>query len=308
MSLRQSAVFGLRARGQGGSSVGLRWIAAAVLGLLVLVSAPARTAMADEESVLQALTESTDFRVRVNAALALGRLGAQAPDGTREALEQALGDAHPTVRVACATALSTLKDPAAIPALERRLSVETSASVAAQLRLSLTVLRRADDGDLEDPDTSATAPRALASDVRFVVTLGTMRNRTNVGGDGLRLVLSKASRTYAATLHGTVMVEHDGPLLRQAAARHVPVITLDGNLARITESRVGGGTQVQARVEFTVRRDQNLKGTLSGAATTFGPGSGLTDDGRRQLEEDAVSAAVQSALRGAEQGLLVAAR
>jgi hypothetical protein len=285
----------------------LRWVAV-LLAFFAVAGAPAGRAMADDESVLRALTESTDFRVRVNAALALGRLGAQAPDGTREALEQALGDAHPAVRVASATALSTLKDPAAIPALERRLAVEGSASVAAQLRLSLTVLRRADDGDLDDPDTAAPAPARLASDVRFVVTLGTMRNRSAIGGDGLRVVLSKASRQYAAALHGTVVVDRDGPLLRQAAARRVPVITLDGNVTRVTESRVAGGSQVQARVEFTVRRDQNLKGTLSGAATTFGPGSGLTDDGRRQLEEDAVSAAVQSALRGAEQGLLVAAR
>jgi hypothetical protein len=88
----------------------------------------------------------------------------------------------------------------------------------------------------------------------------------------------------------------------------VPVITLDGNVTAVTESRVAGGVQVQARVEFTVRRDQTLKGTLSGAATTFGPGAGITDEGRRQLQDDAVAAAVQSALRGAEQGLLVAAR
>ena len=284
-----------------------RWAALFAVFWIAWAS-PSGAALADDESVLHALTESTDFRVRVNAALALGRLGAQAPEGTREALEQALGDAHPAVRVASATALSALKDPAAIPALERRLAVEGSASVAAQLRLSVTQLHRADDGDLEDPDTPPAPSHALATDVRFVVTLGTMRNRTNVGGDELRRVLGKASRLYAAALHGTVVVDHDGPLLRQAAARRIPVITLDGNVTRVTETRVAGGSQVQARVEFTVRRDQNLKGTLSGAATTFGPGAGLTDEGRHQLEEDAVSAAVQSALRGAEQGLLVAAR
>jgi hypothetical protein len=277
---------------------------------LTALTAPVGLAAADEESVLHSLTGSTDFRVRVNAALALGRMGSEAPDGTREALEQALADAHPAVRVAAATGLATLKDSTAIPALERRLAVEGSASVAAQLRLSITQLRHADDGDLEDPaDTSASpAPAHLAPDVRLVVTLGTMRNRTTVGGEELRRVLSKASHQYAAALHGTVLAEPNAPVLRQAAARRVPVITLDGNVTRVSESRVAGGSQVQARVEFTVRRDQNLRGTLSGAATTFGPGAGLTDDARRQLEEDAVSAAVQSALRGAEQGLLVAAR
>jgi hypothetical protein len=275
---------------------------------VLALTAPVGLAVADEESVLRSLTGSTDFRVRVNAALALGRMGSEAPDGTREALEQALADAHPAVRVAAATGLATLKDSAAIPALEHRLAVEGSASVAAQLRLSITQLRRADDGDLEDPADTSASPAHLTPDVRLVVTLGTMRNRTTVGGDELRRVLSKASHQYAAALHGTVLAEPNAPLLRQAAARRVPVVTLDGNVTRVTESRVAGGSQVQARVEFTVRRDQNLRGTLSGAATTFGPGAGLTDDARRQLEEDAVSAAVQSALRGAEQGLMVAAR
>ena len=307
VSLCRPAAIAQGAQGRGGW-VGRMGRAGAFAASLAVLGAAPGTARADAESILHALTESTDFRVRVNAALALGRSGSEAPDGTREALEQALGDAHPAVRVAAATALASLKDSAAIPALERRLAVESSASVAAQLRLSLTVLRRADDGDLEDPDTAPAPTQALTSDVHYVVTLGTMRNRTSVGGDEVRRVLSRASRLYAAALHGTVVVDHDGPLLRQAAARRIPVITLDGNVTRVTESRVAGGAQVQARVEFTVRRDQNLKGTLSGAATTFGPGAALTDESRRQLQDDAVSAAVQSALRGAEQGLLVAAR
>ena len=109
-------------------------------------------------------------------------------------------------------------------------------------------------------------------------------------------------------MRGGVFVDGDESLRQQANARHVPVITLDGNVTQITEARVGGGTQVQVRVEFAVRRGQTLKGTVSGAATTFGPGSDITDQGRRKLEEDAVQAAVQSALRGAEDGLLVAAR
>ncbi|HEX4448165.1 MAG TPA: hypothetical protein VH044_15560, partial [Polyangiaceae bacterium] len=93
-----------------------------------------------------------------------------------------------------------------------------------------------------------------------------------------------------------------------AAARHVPVITLDGNVMQVAESRVGGGTQVQVHVEFAVRRGQTLKGTVSGAATTFGQGGEMTEESRRKLQQDAVAAAVQSALRGAEDGLLVAAR
>jgi len=76
---------------------------------------------------------------------------------------------------------------------------------------------------------------------------------------------------------------------------------------QVTESRVEGSVQVQARVEFAVRREQTLKGTLSGAATTFGSGQVISDQGRRQLQDDAVDGAVQSALRGADQGLMIAA-
>ena len=70
---------------------------------------------------------------------------------------------------------------------------------------------------------------------------------------------------------------------------------------------MAGSVQVQARVEFAVRREQTLRGTLSGAATTFGSSPTLSDQGRRSLQDDAVDGAVQSALRGADQGLMVAA-
>jgi hypothetical protein len=85
------------------------------------------------------------------------------------------------------------------------------------------------------------------------------------------------------------------------------VLTLDGSVMQVTEARVEGSVQVQARVEFAVRREQTLKGTLSGAATTFGSGQVISDQGRRQLQDDAVDGAVQSALRGADQGLMIAA-
>jgi hypothetical protein len=55
-----------------------------------------------------------------------------------------------------------------------------------------------------------------------------------------------------------------------------------------------------------VSREKILKGTLSGAATTFGSSPTLSDLGRRRLQDDAVDGAVESALRGADQGLIVA--
>lgn len=273
-------------------------LAAVAAGVLAGRSALAQ----DVASAMRELAQSNDFRVRVSAALYLGRTRSAV---AREALESALRDAHPAVRIAAAAALGSMGDPAAIGPLSRHLAGEPSASVRAQIQSSLAQLRRgvaASQGADEDP-------RTLAPGVRYVVRLGTMRNATGVRGDDLRRVLQNAARTRARALRGAAVVAGSDPhLLAQASARHLPIITLDGSVMQLTEARVAGSVQVQARVEFAIRREQTLRGTVSGAATTFGSGPSLSEQGRRQLQDDAVDGAVQSALRGAEQGLMVAAR
>jgi HEAT repeats len=270
-----------------------------VLAAVALCVAPRLALAQDPGGALHDLIDSSDFRVRVNAALYLARTHAT---GAREALEHALSDAHPAVRVAAAAALGSLGDPAAIVALARRHASEPSASVGAQLQASIDQLRR---GAPADAASSATG--RLGPNVRYVVRLGNMRNPSGVRGEDLRRVLQSAARSRARGIHGTAIVDADAALMAQAVERHLPVLTLDGSVMQLSESRVEGSVQVQARVEFAVRREQTLKGTLSGAATTFGSSPTLSDQGRRQLQDDAVDGAVQSALRGADQGLMIAA-
>ncbi|HLK40541.1 MAG TPA: HEAT repeat domain-containing protein [Polyangiaceae bacterium] len=262
------------------------------------VARPPVSTRADEGSAaLRELESSSDFRVRVTAALLVGRAR---PPGSREALERALNDAHSAVRAAAAAALGTLGDPQALPALRRRLPADPSASVQAQIKATmdrLTSAQAADEG-----------PADAASETRFVVRLGTMRNRTGVRGDEVRQVLLESAKARARALRGAVVVDADSAPPHATGPRRVPVIALDGSVMQLVESRVGGVFQVQARVEFTLRHDQSLKGTLSGAATTLGSGAAMSDQARKELEDTAIDAAVQSALRGAEQGLIVAAR
>src|SRR5262249_54182545 len=146
------------------------------------------------------------------------------------------------------------------------------------------------------------SPRDLGSAVQFVVKLGTMSNGSGVRGEELRHVLRDAARSRAVAIRGAAIVDGDNALLRQAAQRHLPVITLDGNLIQLTESQVADTLQVQAKVEFALRRDQTIKGTLSGGATSFGSGPTISEQGRRKLQDEAIDGAVQSALRGADQG------
>ena len=75
-------------------------------------------ALADARTdfLMRMLATSTQFRVRAQAALALG-----AQSGIKDvvpALTSALKDEHPAVRAACAAALERLGDPSAIPALK----------------------------------------------------------------------------------------------------------------------------------------------------------------------------------------------
>jgi hypothetical protein len=276
------------------------WLCALALGAAATSVTPA--APADDGSVaVRELTDSNDFRVRVSAALLLGRTR---PPGAREALERALGDPHPAVRIAVATALGAIGDTASVPVLERRLSSEPSPGVVAQLRATIGMLRRGGSADPGDDSSD----RELSQSVRYIIKLGGMRNGAGVRGDDLKRVLRESTRSRAKSLRDAAVVEADSPLLAQAAQRRIPVVTLDGNVTQLLESKVAGSLQVQAHVEFTVRRDQTLRGTLSGGATTFGSGPTISEDGRRHLEDDAVDGAVQSALRGADQGLMVAAR
>lgn len=264
------------------------------------VLGPSWSSAAEPSSAIQELARSTDFRVRVNAALLIGRAR---PAGALEALERALDDGHPTVRAAAAEALASLGDPRGLPSLERRLMSERSPSVKAQIQASIEQLRSGAAQSQSSEDGSARP----SADVRCVLTIGMMRNASGVRGDELRRVLADAARNRARVLRGIAVVHDDASSLRQAAARHVPIITLDGNVTQLTEARVGTSLQVHAAVEFTVRRDQTLRGTVSGAATTFGSGPSISDEGHRRLQDDAIDGAVESALRGAEQRLIVAA-
>ena len=263
-----------------------------------LVCGSARVSPADEPSGVRTdLLAGPDFRVRVSAALYLGK--AKPPDA-RFLLERALDDAHPAVRAAAAAALAAVGDPGAIPALQRHLSSEGSGAVKSQLRTSIEALKPKDE-----------PPALTIGNARYVVQLGDMKNATNVRGDSLGSVMRSAAKERAASLKGAVIVDGaDAGVMRQARARHIPVLLLDGTLTRLAQGEADVNVMFQAQVEFMVRRvpQQTLQGTFSGAATTVDSAQALTNQGRIvELQNRAVDGAVESAMRGAARGLSQAA-
>lgn len=234
--------------------------------------------------------QAKDFRVRVSTLLELGK---SKQPGARAEIERALTDPHPSVRIAAAAALRALGDPAAVPALESRLSQEAAESVRAQIQSTLTALRGA------------------SARPRYIVQLGAMRNNTSVQSAELGRVMRLSARAHASSLSGGMFIDGDDAAIRNAKERKIPVLQLDGQLNRLQHQATGGSVSFQASVEFSVRRvpEQTLKGVLSGAASTTDSVQVLGMPARvAEIQSRLVDGAVESAMRHAEQGLLAAAR
>jgi hypothetical protein len=250
----------------------------------------------DAQSAGADLAHAADFRVRVSAALLLGKTR---PEGARIMLEHALDDAHAAVRTAAAAALASLGDPAAVPALDRHSKNESSGSARAQMRTSIAALSHS--GEALQP------PAPVHS--RYAVAIGRMKNLTGVRGGELSNVLRDAARLQAHSLPGAIVYDEGDPGTTRAANK-MPVLLLEGQITRMAQAQSGDAMRIEARVEFSVKRvpQQTLKGTLSGGATTVESVRTLSAERLIELENQTVGSAVESALRGADSGLTLAAK
>jgi len=136
------------------------------LGTL-LVSSVALAQGSDLERLIYNLANSEDFRVRTQAALALG---ASKSDRALSPLCSALADYNTTVRAASAAALGRLAQPAGKECLEKRLGVETSDVVKATIEKALDVIK---NGGGAEP--------AFVSDTKFYVSIGKASDKTGRG-------------------------------------------------------------------------------------------------------------------------------
>lgn len=267
-------------------ALGLVWLLGLLLALL-------GTASAEDTSRARTDLNDPDFRVRVAAALALGK----SRDGSARApLEGALGDTNLAVRSAAAAALGQLNDTAAVPALQRAVAKETSESVKAQMTQSLDMLNKL----------------LTLQGVQVVIQVGNMKNSSGVRGEQLSDVMRNATASRARSMPNAVVAgPQDSALLQRAHDKQIPVMALDGTILRLSQTQASNTMTVQAQIEFSMRKvpDQTLKGTLTGAATTVGTSQGPTSAiGILRLQDQAVDGAVESALRGADRGIVVAAR
>jgi hypothetical protein len=257
--------------------------AASFVALVLVLIASSSVSTAQEFSTLKRdLASGSDFRLRVGAALALGRTHARA---ALDPLVAALDDPNPAVRVAAAAALGALGQRDAADALRMHIGRETSPAVRAQLENALAKLENSKS------DVGA----------RYLVKLGELKNLSGARGDRLAAQFRGATRARAAALPGVELVSEVSEGRREAASRKLPLLMLDGVLNNLSQGKDGERTIVSAQVEYVFRKipEHALTGSVRGTAHAL-ESAKLVDAGRvAELEMQALEAAVESAMKGA---------
>jgi hypothetical protein len=280
-----------RTTGSRARAVARALLAALFAALLAALTSAPRTAVADEDAAaLHDLATAGDFRLRVAAALALGK--SRGPS-VRPALERALGDAHPAVRSAAAAALGSLGDVAALGALRAALAQEATPGVKAQIE---TTIKRLSAGAVKP---------------RFLVSVGKVENKSGDSSSAITSTFRTSTRSSIAMVSGVELLSEGTDASAEGKSRNLPAFTLDGSLTQLAKRQGSDGVGYSARVEYVIRRmpDQVLKGTMSGTAQALA--DAVQVRGQKELDQlqtEAIGAAVDTALKGATKTLDAATR
>jgi hypothetical protein len=258
------------------------------IGLLVIATSMAGGPAGAQPvgDLVQKLQQSSDFRVRVQAALELGKTKGRP---ARLALQAALDDENAAVRAAAAAGLKVLGDPAALDDLHKHEN-DSSPAVRAQIQSTVTALQSA--------STAGKASQKPDVLVQF--------GKIHVGASASGIALDDVERTSKqklGQLPGIAVVDagKDAPAPRGG----VPVIMLTGRVKQLEQSREGSSVVYLASVEFVLHKmpGQTIKGVVSGSARASG-----SPDERQELQKSALEAAIDSAVRRAPQALRAAAQ
>jgi hypothetical protein len=178
----------------------------AALGALLAVAllGIAGSARADKvEDAIAQLSSSDDFRVRTQAALALGSSKDQRAVGP---LCSGLEDENVTVRAAAAAALGKLK-LGGVDCLEKRQESEESSTVKAVIGKSIAKIRAA---EAEEP--------AIGSDTRYYVAVGEVSDKTGRDKGEVDKLVRKTMKSALSSHEGWLLAPR-GETTAQARAR-----------------------------------------------------------------------------------------
>lgn len=272
---------------------------------LLLGSVAGPTSAEDQAALVRLLRNSEDFRVRVQAAFALGRL---ADARSEPALENALRDTAPAVRAAAADALGRLHQPTAITALQQALN-DPSAAVRQQAGRAIEQLMALDEAQAVTLPVMLSQPAATShadlDNARYVVMVGSIENRSGYLGSAMATRMRYEVEQNLKRIQGVAAIDNShgitAELSNELTRRRLPVMRLDGNLTRVRTEARAPAISVRCEVSLLLMEEPEriMRSMMNGAAT--GTDELRRSDNRQQvhLAEQALAGAVRSALSNA---------
>lgn len=260
----------------------VRWIGlAAIAGAALTATVPARAQQTRTAFLIERLKyppksgTSDDFRVRTNAALALGQSNDdEAVDHLCRALEV---DPSEVVRQAVAAALKRLERQTALKCLRERQGDERSSAVKLQITRAIEALEAA-GGDKDGP---AVAARQIVADgpwkpkfiqsAKYYVSISPVANNTDRGKDEIsRIVLDAVRTKLEASGQFQVAPEEETPavakgvMTKRKLKGYYLSISVDGF------DYAGGNLRVRVKCAVFTYPNKDLRGHFTPGATQQG--------------------------------------
>ena len=178
---------------------------AVLLGALILLASGRAAAERSVKDLAERLRNASDFRVRVQAALALG---ASKSNDAVPPLCDGLEDANATVRSASAAGLGRLKKTDGISCLEKRAKSESNASVKTQIQRSITQIKSGGSAG------AGSLARAPDGSTKWYVAIGETANKGDRSNGEIDAIVQKALRR-ALLANSAMAVAPEGETIAQ---------------------------------------------------------------------------------------------
>ncbi len=235
----------------------------------------------DVERLIYNLANNEDFRVRTQAALALG---ASKSERAQAPLCSALGDSNTTVRAASAAALGRLGLKGGQECLERRLSSETSDVVKATIQKALEVIKNGGAGAAEP---------AFVSDTKFYISIGKTTDKTGRTSTEIDSIVRAAMTAKVGQTAGFLAAPaNETPAeAKKRLASHAGVKGFYLSPGVLPPDYANGNLKVKIEVAMLSYPEKNLIGSFSVNLTEPGVSPGST-----QNENDLIRMAAERAV------------
>jgi hypothetical protein len=246
---------------------------------VVFLAAYSASAQGKVSFLVDQLQNATDFRLRTQAALALG---ASDDPSVVQPLCDALDDTSNSVRSAAAAALGKLKSPAGLPCLRDHLS-ETNPSVRSVIERSL--------GALQGSAWPSKPPPPGPNDT-FYVAIGPVADKTGRNDKSVEQLVGATMQEKILSLRGYAVAPQGESA--PAARRLMKQKNLRGFLlqTRVEPMRASSnGLTVQVRVTLWSYPDKALQGEFSPKLTMSG-----ASPGDKESEDSLIKMAIEKAI------------